>query len=175
MRGVVVVATKAHLLDIGQQGWVIDRAHRFGVVVAARDHLLRPAQEDLADRAFVLGSQRRVDPIDDQREGLAVIADAISIFRRKVGVAEGRVLGRFVTGIILGRGRSLGRLVHDVHDQGAGAVGIVGARCCIIFYQRQKGEEFGVHLRRILLIAHIATILVGDAPFVHFAFGPFGQ
>ena len=175
MRGVVVVATKAHLLDIGQQGWVIDRAHRFGVVVAARDHLLRPAQEDLADRAFVLGSQRRVDPIDHQRESLAVIANAVTIFGRKVGVAEGRVLGRFVTGIILGRGRSLGRLVHDVHEQGAGAFGIVGADRRVIFHQRQKGKEFSVHLRRILLIAHIATILVGDAPFVHFAFGPFGQ
>ena len=89
---VVVVAAEAHLLPVGQERRIVEQPNRLGVMVAARDHFLRPAQEDLADGGLVLGAERRVDPVHHQRERFAVIADAVAVLGGEVGVAEGRVL-----------------------------------------------------------------------------------
>ena len=135
MGGVIVVAAKAHLLLIRQQRRIIDQPHRFWVMIAPCDHLLRPAQEDLANGCFVLRREGRVDPIDHQREGFAVVANAVAIFGGKVGMTEGRVLGRFIAGVIFFCRRPFGGFIYDVHQQGARPIGVIGAKCGIILCQ----------------------------------------
>ena len=77
--------------------------------------------------------------------------------------------------VVLGRRRPLGGLVHDVHDQLAGAGGIIAADRGVVLDQREEGEQLGVGFRGVFLIAHIAAVLIGHAPFVHLLFGALGQ
>ena len=62
-----------------------------------------------------------------------------------------------------------------MHDQLAGAGGIVAADRGVVLDQREEGEQLGVGFRGIFLIAHVAAVLIGHAPFVHLLFGALGQ
>ena len=145
------------------------------MMIAALDHLLRPAQKHPANGGFVLRAERGIDPIHRQREGFAVIANAIAVFGGEIGVAEGRVLARSVTGVVLSGGGPFGGLVHDVHQQGARPAGVVIAGGGVILHQREKGKQLGVALGGVFFIAHIAAVLVGHAAFVHLLLGAFSQ
>ncbi len=134
------------------------------VVVGCRgvQVLVGPTQKDLADGGLVLGRQVGVDPIHGQGETLAPPARPVG--GGEVKVPEG-----------LARCNTLCSDVHDVHQQAAGPLGVVVSCGRVVFDQRHKGEQLGIHLGGVLVPGVIATVLVGHDASVHIRLGAGGQ
>ena len=164
--GKVVVARPAHLQAVGCQHGIIDHADGFGVMVAVLDDLVAPAGEDGVDLRLVCGRERVVDPVHGQGERLAVPAQAVGILGEEDRVAEGRIDGRCgIAGAevgALGGGTQRGR-IHDVHEQAAGAPGVVRPRRRRGVDQRHEGEQLGVRLGGIFGVGALAAVFGGDA------------
>jgi len=117
MSGEVSVVAEAHLRLICQQRRVVNHANRLRMVIAAFDDILRPAQVDLPDGLFILRGQCRVDPVDGQSEGFAMVARAVAVGGEPVRIAERRVLRVAVTGVVHRRRRAFGGIIDHVHEQ----------------------------------------------------------
>ena len=98
----------------------------------------------------------------------------VGIFGKKDGIAEGGIDGRFrVAGaevILFGGGAKHGR-IHDVHQQRACPLGIIGSCRGVRVYQRHEGEELGVGFGGVFGVGALPAILGGNVAVVHVLFG----
>ena len=162
---VIVVGRPARAHRVADENGVIDNAHRLRVVIgghAGVHVLVRPAQEHLADGRLVLRREVGVNPV--HRQGKAFAPPAGAVVSGKSRVAEGLI-----------GGRPFGCLVHHVHEQRAGALGVVGARGRVIFNEGHEGEEHGVHFVGVLLPGDAAAVPAGQVARIHLRFGAGGQ